>query len=216
MKNNVIKLFTEFILVFLGVLLAFLTSNWAERKRDEKYVRAIFDNLIQDVRNDSTQVIQAINTLKMQHDSLEVLINHLAAMKLQEANPHIYWTYFSYNVFNPTTETFESMVFGGDMKLVSDLNAIRTMKELDHLNKKLGEIHEKYYTAIESFKYSFICQYDMDDFSFRSIPIAKRVEFWNRVNFLKANVKYYYEALVVAQKKYNYFLNEIEIKKTPS
>ncbi|WP_276372707.1 DUF6090 family protein [Chryseolinea sp. H1M3-3] len=210
MRNNVIKLLTEFVLVFLGVLLAFLTSNWAERKRDEKYVKAIFDNLIQDVRNDSSQVIEAISSLKMQHDSLQILIDHLGSMNLEKADRHIYWTYFSYNVFDPTTKSFESMVFGGDMKLVNDLNAVRRMKELDHLNKKLGEIHEKYYLAIESFRNSFICHYNMDQFTFESIPREKRIEFWNRVNFLKANVKYYYEALVLAQTKYNSLLKELE------
>jgi hypothetical protein len=213
MKNNVTKLLIEFVLVFLGVLLAFLTTNWAERKRDEKYVKAIFDNLIQDVRNDSSQVIQAISSLKMQHDSLQILISHWGSMKSDLAKSHIYWTYFSYNVFDPNTKSFESMVFGGDMKLVNDLNAVRRMKELDHLNKKLGEIHEKYYLAIESFRNSFICHYNMEEFTFQSIPKEKKLEFWNRVNFLKANVKYYYEALTVAQAKYNSFLREIESQK---
>lgn len=213
MKNTVLKLLTEFVMVFLGVLLAFFTSNWAERERDRKYLNTIVDNLIQDVENDSVQVIHAISNVRTQYDSLEVLISHLRGNNLKAADPYIYWTYFSYSAFDPTTETFESIVFGGDMKLVGDLKTIRSMKELDHINNKLNEVHIKYYQSVESFKNTFICHYDMRNFNFTSIPMRNRMEFWNRINFLRANVKYYYEILLVAQQNYNKFLQEIKAQR---
>lgn len=206
MKNRIVHLATEFVMVFLGVLLAFLTSNWAEREKDRRYLTTIVDNLVQDVRNDSIQVVRAINALKMQRDSLEVLVFYLGQMNFRQANPHLYWTYFSYSAFDPSTETFESLVFGGDMKLVQDLNTLRSMKDLDHINKKLKEVHDKYSEATESFRNSFVCHYKMEDFDFALIPPKSRIEFWNRVNFLKANVKAYHDILVVAQVKYNEFL----------
>jgi hypothetical protein len=98
------------------------------------------------------------------------------------------------------------MIFSGDMKLIDDMDKIRKIKDLDHMNRKLEEVHGKYYLSIEAFRNGFICSHDLDNFDFRKIPIGQRMEFWNRINFLKANVKYYHDALLMAQSKYNEFL----------
>jgi hypothetical protein len=208
MKEKILHLVTEFTMVFLGVLLAFITNNWAEAEKDKKNIAIILDNLTDDVRKDSTNIIEAVDVLKTQHDSLTSLIADLFAMHHQKANKNIYCAYFSYNAFDPTTATFESLVFGGDLKLVADIHKLKEIKELDHINSKLRELQRNYHTNIESFRNSFICQYNVEHFSFESIPPEQGIEFWNRLNFLKVSVQNYLEALLLAQQRYNIFLKE--------
>lgn len=204
-KRRIEHLIFEFIMIFMGVFLAFFVNDWANRRQEKKYAEAIIENLNADVRSDSLRILHAIERVKMQHEALTALIERLADGDFESATEYIYWSYFTYNAFSPTTETFESMVFGGDMKLVRDLEIIKALKELDQINQVLEDVHTKYYSSVESFKFNFVCQYDLDHFDFRSIK--NKQEFWNRINFLRSNVGNYLEALYAAQRKYNDYLH---------
>ena len=192
-------------MAFLGVLFAFWINDWGERKRDREFVENLFENLVQDVKNDSVEIAKAIRFVRIHHDSLQLLINKLDEMKFSEANNLIHWTYFSYYAFDPTMETFES-IFGGDMKLLTDFRKVQSIKKLFHVNDKLKQAQSIYFDGVEEFRNTFVCPYDPNSFDFKSIP--NRIEFWNRINFLNGDVMLYYEMLVIAQKNYNQFLQD--------
>jgi hypothetical protein len=99
------------------------------------------------------------------------------------------------------------MVYGGDMKLVDDLAMLRSIKDLDEINEKVRELHVRYRDNVETFRNAFICRYNIDHFNFANIPPEQGIEFWNRLSFLSAHVRYYYEGLLISQKKYNDFLS---------
>ena len=86
MKDRILHLITEFVMVFMGVLLAFVANNWAEQKRDEKYLVTILEHLREDVKRDSSNIIDAIDALGSQHDSLEKLLDDLYVMNHRKAN----------------------------------------------------------------------------------------------------------------------------------
>jgi hypothetical protein len=202
--------FFEFIVVFFGVLFAFWIDGWKDHKRNQEYVNHIVQNLINDLRNDSIKIADAIYNIKRQHDSLSILISNLEYRNYKTASKHIFWAYSTYNVFDPSTETYQSMIFGGDIKLMNDFETIREIKELSQINSKLVEVHSRYYNAVEAFRNNFICQHNIEEFDFESVK--NKNEFWNRINFLKSNIKYYLDALLMAQTKYNKFLHHIRKK----
>lgn len=209
MKNRILHLATEFAMVFLGVLLAFFANDWSEKKRDEKYVQTIIENLVDDVRKDSANIIDAIEVVGNQYDSLTILLDDLYVMNHKKANNNIYCTYFCYNIFEPTTATYESMIFSGDMKLIGDPIRLKSLKNIDEMNQKLRVLHSRYQSNIESFRNTFISKYNIQHFNFGNVSPDNGIEFWNRLTFLSAHVKYYYEGLLIAQKKYNDFLTEL-------
>jgi hypothetical protein len=90
-----------------------------------------------------------------------------------------------------------------------DVNKLKSIKDVEEVNQKLRDLHIRYQSNVESFRNMFISQYNVERFNFASIPPDKGIEFWNRLNFLSANVKYYYEALLIAQKKYNDLLDDL-------
>lgn len=208
MKDRILHFTTEFVMVFLGVLLAFVANNWAEQKRDQRYMATIFANLLSDVKKDSANVIDAIEVLGSQYDSLEALLDDLYVMNHRKANGNVLCTYYCYNVFDPTTSTYQSLLFSGDMKLI-DVNKLKSIKDVEEVNQKLHDLHIRYQNNVESFRNMFISQYNIEHFNFANIPPEEGVEFWNRLTFLSANVKYYYEALLIAQVKYNDLLKEL-------
>jgi hypothetical protein len=211
MKDRILHLITEFTMVFLSVLLAFFISSWAEQKKEEKYQATILDHLRDDVKKDSANIIDAIEVVGVQHDSLTILLNDLYVMNHKKANGNIYCTYFSYNVFEPTTSTYQSMLFSGDMKLI-DIRKLKSIKDVEEVNLKLRDLHVRYQSNIELFRNTFISQYNVERFNFAAVPSDKGIEFWNRLNFLSANVKYYYEALLIAQMKYNNLLADLKVR----
>jgi hypothetical protein len=154
-------------MVFLGVLLAFYVNDWGESKREKDFVKNIMENMIQDVKKDSIEITKALEFTKKQHDSLLAIIAKLEVKDYKSANRQIYWSYGSYNVFNPSTETFASMVFGGDLKLLRDFNLLRAMKDINQINRKLEEVHSKYYNSLEMFKNEFICKGNIQRFDFQ-------------------------------------------------
>lgn len=208
MKDRILHLVTEFVMVFMGVLLAFVANNWAEQKRDEKYLVTILEHLREDVKRDTSNIIDAIDALGSQHDSLEILLDDLYVMNHRKANGNVHCTYYYYNVFEPTTSTYQSMLFSGDMKLI-DVNTLKSIKDVEEVNQKLRELHTRYQVNVESFRNAFISQYNIEHFDFANIPPDKGTEFWNRLTFLSTNVSYYYEALLIAQVKYNNLLKEL-------
>jgi hypothetical protein len=206
-KGTILHFLTEFVMVFLGVLFAFFVNDWAEQQREKKYVESIVTNLIDDVKMDSANVIAAIDAVGNQNDSLAALLDELCVFNYKTANSKIYYTYFCYNVFEPRRSTYQSMVYGGDMKLVDDLAMLRSIKDLDEINEKVRELHVRYRDNVETFRNAFICRYNIDHFNFANIPPEQGIEFWNRLSFLSAHVRYYYEGLLISQKKYNDFLS---------
>ena len=212
--KSTIKFFlTEFLMVFFGVLLAFWVINWGERKRNKEYAENIIQNISDDIRNDSIRVVEAIKMINMQYSMLTSFTSHLRAGQYDSASLYVASCYMSYNLFEPTTESYQSMIYGGDLKLIEDYKIIRQIKEIDHINQQLNHLHGLYYRAVEDIRNTFLCKEDMDDLDFKRF--GNRMEFWNRVNFLRDTyLKNYEKTLRHSQSKYNEFLSLVSETKS--
>jgi uncharacterized protein DUF6090 len=204
--KKTIKYFaTEFVMVFLGVLLAFMVNDWGESRKDKKTAEIILSNIIEDVRNDSAKIISAIEMLEVQHGSIDRLINHLSLGNYDSADFLVKSCYSSFSVFEPTTVSYQSMIYGGDLKLMNDYGIARLIREVDHSNNRVIQIHNLYFLAIEDLRNTFICKENMNPFKFSKLN--NRIEFWNRLNFLQGTyIKNYEMILRQAQSKYHDFL----------
>lgn len=209
MKNKITHLLIEFILVFLAVSFAFFINRWLEENREDKYVNSIIANLADDVKKDSANIIDAITALRDQHDSLSILVSDLYALNHKKANKNIHCTYFSFDLFEPTTATFESMIASGNLKLRNDV-MLKTIKDLEQSNNNLRVLHNRYYATVESFRNTFISDYEVEHFDFERITPDKGVAFMNRLRFLNLSVESYHDALLIAQARYNKFLREFD------
>jgi hypothetical protein len=200
----------QFIFIVLVILAAFFAYRWTERAREEKYSAAMMDNIIAHVRQDSTNIAEAVDALKVQHDSLSALSRDLDALNFKKANNNIHYTYFLYNFFAPTRESLETRMLGKEMEIWADTARLGEIKDLDRINDKLRDLHQQYAMEVTLFRNSFIFQHNLTYFDFEAMPKERGNEFWNRLNILAAAVETYYDALVVAQKKYTVFLKDFD------
>jgi hypothetical protein len=200
----------QFIFIVLIILVAFFVYHWTEQAHEEKYSAAMMNNLIAHVRQDSTNIAEAVDALKVQHDSLSALSRDLDGLNFKKANSNIHYTYFLYNFFAPTRESLEARILGREMEIWADNAKLGEIKDLDRINNKLRDLHQQYAMEVTLFRNSFIFQHNLTYFDFEAMPKERGNEFWNRLNILAAAVETYYGALVLAQEKYNAFLKDFK------
>jgi hypothetical protein len=204
--NSTIRFFLiEFVMVFLGVLLAFWVNDFGDRIRNKKYAEQIVKNIVADIKSDSVNIREAILMIDFQYETLMSLTRHLRNGHYDSANLFVKACYISYNAFEPNTQSYQSMIYGGDLKLIDDYEVIKLIKEIDQANHQLNQVHSLYYKAVEDIRNTFISKENMDDLNFKRL--RSQSEFWNKVNFLQETyLKNYAKVLKHSQSKYHELL----------
>src|SRR5688500_13911614 len=95
-KTTIRCFLIEFVMVFLGVLLAFWVNDFGERIRNREYAENIIKNISADIKEDSIRIREAISMIDLQYQALFALTTHLRNADYDSANIFLQACYQSY------------------------------------------------------------------------------------------------------------------------
>lgn len=142
MKNrkNWVNHSINFIVVILGVYLAFYLNEKSEINKEIKESKVLMNSLVTDISEDiKTYVQYQIPKNIQQKQSLDKLLNLLAKNNVVNIEKELL-VVFQVENYTPTMSTYSSMKSSGKLKLINDLN----------LRKELNDYYEGF--VVESIK----------------------------------------------------------------
>lgn len=124
----------EILLVVIGILIALQVNNWNERRKLINDEQRYLNDLISDLRQDSTALqvlsIQAKNISMSKSIILEVMDN--PGIETDSLPAHFYNQWGAYNFFNPVITTMDEMKSGDGLDVIRDTKLRRSL--VSHYN----------------------------------------------------------------------------------
>lgn len=125
----------EIALVMIGILLALQVNNWNESKKESKIRKNYYEQILQDLAKDTTQINKELalvdsNIIFYENYKENLPEKETISLVLREFGKFD-WTY---NIITFNTNTTESLLSTGDIKLMPDKirNALLDLKNSQH------------------------------------------------------------------------------------
>lgn len=132
----------EIVLVVVGILIALSINNWNEGRKENRNVRAIYYNLLRDIKADSVSFSSNLIDLKdieSLHEQLyQIGIKNDTTVVLQ--NPNLIRKLPDYNPITQENDPFVATKISNEIIRKEILTYFRNMKDMDDIYLELDDI----------------------------------------------------------------------------
>jgi hypothetical protein len=174
-EQNWFAIFIDFIIVVVGILIAFQITNWSEAKGDRLRERQIIVDFLADLEIDRSQYQDGINLAVRKVNAVNAsfkgagivpldfewkLINNniheysMEAIKESKdslADSPLLWSHTLSGVYPvPSTLTYDAIIGSGDIKLIQDRQLVRAIQRYQNRTASLVIQNEKIVSVRES------------------------------------------------------------------
>ena len=183
MKNKWSNPIIEFLIIFIGISLAFLSENFREDYQDQQLAKRYLKSFYKDISYDKTDLE---NMLEINEKKLDRVNNFLTMIKnketLLDSVNRIIEDMVEINYFVPKKITYESVKNSGNMEIISDYELKEKLVDyyiiLD--NKKLME--NIYNTYLSAYIMPFLLSdFDLIEHKLLDIKVLNTIDFKNMV-----------------------------------
>ena len=148
--QNWFAVFLDFIIVVVGILMAFQISNWNAARQEQASQKLMHQRLLQDFEIIEQQNDRAVEYIENQMDALIVLQKAVARGNVEEGEDepikYALESWFSYPSFNQRSGTYTELLSSGRLDLIENesLRVALSKYDLGVLQSKYNEtrIHE--------------------------------------------------------------------------
>ena len=148
--QNWFAVFLDFLIVVVGILIAFQISNWNDELQEQASQKLVHQRLLQDFEIIEQQNDQAVDYIENLMDSLIVLQKAVARGKVMEGEDapikYALESWFSYPSFNQRSGTYIELISSGRLDLIENesLRVVLSEYDIDVHQSKYNEtrIHE--------------------------------------------------------------------------
>ena len=113
--------FGEIVLVVIGILIALQINNWNENRKSSKIRNNYYKQVLQDLAKDTIYIHNNITYLDTSISSYQNYLDKLSkAESINDVRPLLATLYWHFAYLNFNTNTIESLISTGDIKLMPD------------------------------------------------------------------------------------------------
>ncbi len=186
-KSNFKDYFIEFIIVILGITIAFWLSNLGETKKESQLEAQYINDLRSDLKKDSVYLSSSIdkNQVKLRELSKAILFFQGQQSSLTYDSMPTYANLVgNYNFFEPNEYTYLSLQQSGDFKVFKNKDFKKALVELYRSYELIELEHTNLSSALDdNFYPQFMSSYDLINDEIIDIGYFKTPLFRNFVAF---------------------------------
>jgi len=164
-KSTFKDYFIEFIIVILGITIAFWLSNLGEERKERNLEIQYINDLRSDLKKDSVYLISSIDSNEKKLQSLSKAIRFFTGQKTNltyDSMPIYAGLVGNYNYFEPNENTYLSLQQSGDFKVFKDKDFKKSLIELYRSYELIEQEHINLSSALDdNFYPQFMSSYDM-------------------------------------------------------
>lgn len=127
-RNYIFYAIGEVLLVMIGILLAVQVSNWNESVRESNEERFYYTKLIENLRQDTTNINNSRLSIKRQLAAIEQIIKEFKTKENEPLETDIARAILQIESYHPETATWENL------KATGKINLIRSQEVVDSLS----------------------------------------------------------------------------------
>jgi hypothetical protein len=143
-KSKIIRAFVELLVIFVGISASFLVDEWRQNNADDElelhYMKALYEDLTEDLANLETQINRRNVTLDRCHFLLDAM-HFPDSVQISDAQFKHYFKSMSFlEKFVPADNTFRDLNSTGNMKLIDDPELKNNIYDYYRSVEELAEI----------------------------------------------------------------------------
>lgn len=175
--------FLEFIVVIIGILIAFQLNTCAVEKKQSKLIESHFTNILEETefnRRNITSSISATNRLIGQIDSISTLIKE--GQNLQQING-LAFQILSINITYFKTNAYNSLIETGDIRFINDFNTKNDIIQLYEYYNWAKGVEEVSLDSYSKYYYPYVLEnLDLLEGKPQQLEVYSNKEFLNIVS----------------------------------
>ncbi len=175
--------FLEFIVVIIGILIAFQLNTCAVEKKQSKLIESHFTNILEETefnRRNITSSISATNRLIGQIDSISTLIKE--GQNLQQING-LAFQILSINITYFKTNAYSSLIETGDIRFINDFNTKNDIIQLYEYYNWAKGVEEVSLDSYSKYYYPYVLEnLDLLEGKPQQLEVYSNKEFLNIVS----------------------------------
>lgn len=164
-KSTFKEYFIEFIIVLLGITIAFWLSNLGDSRKERKLEAQYIFDLRSDLKKDSVYLTSSIASNEKKLQSLSKAIRFFLGQETEltyDSMPVYAGLVGNYNYFEPNENTYLSLQQSGDFKVFKDKDFKKALIELYRSYELIEQEHINLSSALDdNFYPQFMSSYDM-------------------------------------------------------
>ena len=220
--NKKLKVFSyifEFIVLFLSIYFAFQLEEHDEAQdftdREEAYLASMHQDLTKDINQLNRRIVEYDEKINSAYKVLELLDDSFEQNK-NEISSEFKSNLFSHFNYNLNNSTLETLISGGDLKLIKNHEFKILLSELGKSYNTTEHQWEKFNDYTEGLEWSgfFINNFNMKTFEVFSTDPNFTVLLRNRVSHFISLIERYFFQLQGTLKKTEEVKNSLEIEMT--
>ncbi len=146
----------EILLVVVGILIALQIDNWNEERNNRQKEITYLQNILADLKNDKTKLIEIIARREDKANSAEIMQGYHKGKPIEKLSDYYFhWTNVLYWEFHhPRKTSFEELVNSGNLSIIQNAQIKNLLLEIDVSYEELFEVRKHMYDDYKLYLYA--------------------------------------------------------------